>query len=142
MGLFDRLRNIPPWRKTYKSLLDRYAFLSGVYGQYAKRTNTEYTPIGPLTKLLQEQYPGRSEKTMENLVLEWKKQFDGSKFLEFMTGISLEMGIHKGAIQGKEAAKIVLSIMLKPEHYNAFFVKYVIGQIIEEELGLEQKRLY
>lgn len=53
-----------------------------------------------------------------------------------------QIGVSKGTIQGAELGKIVVGRMLQSENYNGYLVRYVIGEVIERDLGSDQKRRY
>ena len=151
MGFFDRFRHTQAegahtaraWRSTYDRLIQRYSFLGGAHIQYTKATNAKFHPIDPLATLLREHWPVESADRVRTLLEQWQAEFEvKSHIFSIINALVTELNLTKGDLHGEAVAREIVDRMLQPEAYNGFFVRYVLGEVIDQDFGSEDKYAY
>lgn len=133
-------RNATPWRRLYFPLIDRYAILSGAHLAIADRTGEAFSPKKPLAVLLNEFEPGHTDEETQFALDKWELDFESGRTDELFVTLLRERGASadRAVAMSEELGKR----MRHGDGRNGFFVRYVIGEVIEARLGVAQKKAY
>ncbi len=109
---------------------------------FADMTNTEFSPLKPLLVLLKEYAPNWPDNEMQTFLEEWKHELDTFQCREFFGQVFRDMDHSMDESRVDEMIEKARNHMVSEANYNGVLVRYVIGQVIERDAGLEQKKRY
>ena len=109
---------------------------------FADMTNTEFSPLKPLLVLLKEYAPNWPDSEIQSSLEQWKRELDTFDCREFFAQVFRDVNNSKDQSRLDEMVEKAREHMMDENNYNGALVRYVIGQVIEREAGLEQKKRY
>jgi len=104
--------------------------------------NTEFSPLKPLLVLMKEYSPNWPDDEIQRALEQWKEELDTFQCREVFAQVYREVHPSMDRSKVDEMVEKVRQHMLDGTNYNGSLVPYVIGQVIEREAGLKQKRRY
>jgi hypothetical protein len=128
-------RNATAWRRIYFPLIDRYSVLGGAHVGMADKAGTDFTPKRPLAVLLKEYNPAWTAEEIELLLSKWTVDFESNH--DFFDEL-----FDKEVNRPSERSRKSWESIRTGEGRNSFFVRYVIGKLIESTLGSNERKAY
>lgn len=130
-------RNASPWRRIYFPLIDHYAFVSGAHIHFADATGEAFSPINPMRAVLKAGWPNASDEETDGVLSEFKRRFD-----EFDRPFFAEL-VHEVLPNDDIESRLdLLRQEMFGNNYNAMLVRYIIGEIIALQAGIDQKKKF
>jgi len=84
--------------------------------------------------------PAFTEREITYLLDKWERELGNGGDLDLLTQIMQENKVPPGDIPAQ--LERIKKRMNEPENYNAFFVRYAIGETIEAKVGHKEKKSY
>ncbi len=132
--------NASPWRRIYFPLIQQYSFLAGAHAGIAEQTGQTFTPRGPVAALLKQIQPGFTEGEVTYLLDKWECELRNGGDQDLLTQIMQDNKVPPQDIPAR--LERIMKRMNEPENYNAFFIRYAIGETIEAKVGRKEKKSY
>jgi hypothetical protein len=114
--------------------------LAGAHSALAEHTGRTFSPRGPLGNLLKEIQPQFTEGEILHLLDKWEHELQNGGDQALLTEMMQESNVPTQEIPSRLAK--ISERTNEPGNYDALFVRYAIGEIIEAKVGRKQKKLY
>lgn len=138
------------WRRIYFGLMDYHAGIVSTHLTVADMTEGRmaFDRLKPLLAIIRRSSSNMADNELETCLQRWKSEFD-TKVVDLFESSDrcfheLYAELHPTADEFEVTTEVISTRaqMLKKENYDSYLLRYVIGQIIGNKVGLDQKKRY
>lgn len=138
------------WRRIYFGLSDYHTFMVNSHLAVVDMTEGRmaYDSLKPLFAVIKKSSPGMTDSEIEACLKRWKSEFDTEVKELFRKSDSFFYEIYKELHPSADEFEVTTELihtraqMREKENYDAYLLRYVIGQVVEKNVGFDQKKQY
>ena len=132
------------WRRIYFGFMDHYSFMANAH--LAVEAMTEggmaFDQLKPIAASMKRDSPKMNDGEVETWLARWKSEADAFETREFFRDLYAEINPSMNELEVRQAIDDMQNQVLSEEHYNSYLLRYIIGQIIEKDAGIDEKKRY